>query len=128
MWITCGTTTCGSHVTLPHVDHMWFTCDIGSSNFTCESHVVFHMWFFRKGNQTYQLRNNNQKLYLPKPKTNFLKRSFPYRGAVSWNQILIEKLPIMEIPETSISSFKRLIDGLCMYLNWEVIPLNHTFM
>ena len=27
-------------------------------------------------NQTYQLRNN-QKLYLPKPKTNFLKRSFP---------------------------------------------------
>ncbi len=32
-------------------------------------------------NQTYQLRNNNQKLYL----TNFLKRSFSYRGAVSWN-------------------------------------------
>ena len=33
-------------------------------------------------NQTYQLRHNHQKLYLPKPKTNFLKRSFPYRGAV----------------------------------------------
>ena len=63
-------------------------------------------------NQTYQLRNNNQKLYLPKPKTNFLKRSFSYRGAVSWNQILMGKLPIMEIPETSISSFKRLIDGM----------------
>jgi hypothetical protein len=29
-------------------------------------------------NQTYQLRNNHQKLYLPKPKTNFLKRSFSY--------------------------------------------------
>jgi hypothetical protein len=53
-------------------------------------------------NQTYQLRNNHQKLYLPKPKTNFLKRSFSYRGAVSWNQILMEKLPIIEIPETSI--------------------------
>ena len=37
-------------------------------------------------NQTYQLRHNHQKLYLPKPKTNFLKRSFPYRGAVLWNQ------------------------------------------
>jgi hypothetical protein len=58
-------------------------------------------------------RNNHQKLYLLKPKTNFLKRSFSYRGAVSWNQILMEKLPIIEIPETSISSFKRLIDGLC---------------
>jgi hypothetical protein len=44
-------------------------------------------------NQTYQLRNNHQKLYLPKPKTIFLKRSFSYRGAVSWNQILMEKLP-----------------------------------
>jgi hypothetical protein len=50
---------------------------------------------------------------LPKPKTNFLKRSFSYRGALSWNQILMEKLPIIEIPETSISSFKRVIDGLC---------------
>ena len=71
---------------------------------------MFHV----SDNQTYQLRNNNQKLYLPKPKTNFLKRSFSYTGAVSWNQILMEKLPIMEIPETSISSFKRLIDGLCI--------------
>ena len=62
---------------------------------------------------TMQLRNNHQKLYLPKPKTNFLKRSFSYRGAVSWNQILMEKFPIIEIPESSISSFKRLIDGLC---------------
>ena len=70
---------------------------------------MFHVFV----NQTYQLQNNHQKLYLPKPKTNFLKRSFSYRGAVSWNQILMEKLPIIEIPETSISSFKRLIDGLC---------------
>ena len=70
--------------------------------------------FYVSVNQTYQLRNNNQKLYLPKPKTNFLKRSFSYRGAVSWNQFLMQKLPTMEIPETSISSFKRLIDGLCI--------------
>ena len=56
MWITCeiGTTTCGSHVILLHVDHMWnnhmwFTCDIT----TCGSHVILvvpishvnHMWF-----------------------------------------------------------------------------------
>ena len=41
-------------------------------------------------NQTYQLRNNHPKLYLPKPKTIFLKRSFSYTGAVSWNQMLME--------------------------------------
>ena len=79
-------------------------------------------------NQTYQLPNNHPKLYLPKPKTIFLKRSFSYTGAVSWNQMLMEKLPITKIPETSISSFKRLIDGLIVFLNWEVILPNHTFM
>ena len=42
-------------------------------------------------NQTYQ--HNHQKRYLPKPKTNFLKRSFPYRGAVLWNQVLTGKFP-----------------------------------
>ena len=69
MWITCGISTCESHVILLHVDHMWnwnnhmwitcgshvillhvdhmwnnhmwFTCDIT----TCGSHVV-HMWYW----------------------------------------------------------------------------------
>ena len=65
-------------------------------------------------NRTHQLRHNYQKLYLPKPKTNFLKQSFPYRGAVLWNQVIAEKLPLTKIPETSIRSFKKLIEDLCI--------------
>lgn len=38
----------------------------------------------------------DQKLCLAKPKTTFLERSFFYRGAVSLNQILMEKLPLTE--------------------------------
>ena len=38
--------------------------------------------FFKKSeNCNYSLRSNNIKLSLPKPKTNFLKRSFSYRAA-----------------------------------------------
>jgi hypothetical protein len=48
-------------------------------------------------NKTYQLRNNDQKLYEPKLTTIFLKRSFSHRVAVSWNQILMEKHPITKI-------------------------------
>ena len=35
----------------------------------------------------YNLRSSNYDLWLPLPKTNFLKRSFSYRGAVAWNQL-----------------------------------------
>ena len=35
----------------------------------------------------YNLRGSNYDLQLPLPKTNFLKRSFPYRGAIAWNQL-----------------------------------------
>ena len=43
---------------------------------------------FNKCNNTnYNLRSNNTKLSLPKPKTNFLKRSFPYRATKSWNEL-----------------------------------------
>ena len=34
----------------------------------------------------YNLRGSNYDLQLPLPKTNFLKRSFSYRGAMAWNQ------------------------------------------
>ena len=33
------------------------------------------------------LRGSNYDLQLPLPKTNFLKRSFSYRGAMAWNQL-----------------------------------------
>ena len=35
----------------------------------------------------YNLRGSNYHLQLPLPKTNFLKRSFSYRGAMAWNQL-----------------------------------------
>ena len=64
-------------------------------------------------NQTYQLRYNHQNLYLPKPKINFLKQNFSYRGAVLWNRVLTGKFPSTKIPETFIRSFKKLIKDLC---------------
>ena len=42
--------------------------------------------FIKCNNDNYYLRNNNSKLALPKPKTNFFKRSFSYRAAQGWNQ------------------------------------------
>ena len=63
-------------------------------------------------NDDYQLRSNNLKIYLPKPKTHFLKSSFSYRGAVSW--IKIQLAILQEFNECqSVVSFRRL---LCNYL------------
>ena len=38
----------------------------------------------------YHLRNTATDLTLPKPKREFLKKSFKYSGAVLWNQLPIE--------------------------------------
>ena len=35
----------------------------------------------------YNLRGSNYDFQLPLPKTNFLKRSFSYQGAMAWNQL-----------------------------------------
>jgi hypothetical protein len=35
----------------------------------------------------YNLRNFENKLNLPKPRTNYLKRSFQYSGVVLWNSL-----------------------------------------
>ena len=42
-------------------------------------------------NENYELRNNNVKLALSKPKTNAMKRSFSYYGAVTWNNQNLEE-------------------------------------
>ena len=64
--------------------------------------------FFKKSeNSNYSLRSNNVKLLLPKPKTHFLKRSFSYRAAKGWNELLDE---ITEnIQNFSLPYFKRLL-------------------
>ena len=56
-------------------------------------------------NNNYNLRSNQTKLKLPKPKTNFLKRSFSYRAAKSWNELPSETTASYN--NLSILSFKR---------------------
>ena len=42
--------------------------------------------FNLNSNTSHELRSNNPYLHLPKPRTDFLKKSFSYQGAVSWNK------------------------------------------
>ena len=58
-------------------------------------------------NSHFSLRNNKIEFSLAKPNTNFLKKSFSYRGAASRNS-----LPSFLLQETfdySIASFKKKI-------------------
>jgi hypothetical protein len=65
--------------------------------------------FTRCQNNNYNLRSNQTKLALPKrrakPKTNFLKKSFSYRAAKSWNELSSET--IENHNELSILSFYK---------------------
>ena len=63
--------------------------------------------FTKCHNEKYSLRSNNNKLLLQKPNTNFLKRSFSYRAAKSWNELPDEITG--DINTLSIASFKRRI-------------------
>ena len=67
---------------------------------------------FRKKYETHQnntlnLRNSETDLMLAKPKTEFLKRTFGYRGATLWDN-LPQELKLAE----SVSSFKRQIQQI----------------
>ena len=53
-------------------------------------------------NRDYDLRSNDNDLALPKPKTNFLKRSFRYSAAKLWNS-----LPSEVKEASSLYQFKR---------------------
>ena len=56
----------------------------------------------------YSLRDSDNKLIVPQPRTEYLKRSFSYSGALLWNS-LSGYLRSM----SSISSFKKGIDEFC---------------
>ena len=43
-----------------------------------------------EGDSPYDLRSRETDLVLPKPKKEFLKRSFKYNGAIHWNNLSIE--------------------------------------
>ena len=62
-------------------------------------------FFTRCENSNYSLRSNNVKLSLPKPRTNFLKRSFSYRAAQGWNELSDEVTN--NIQDLSLPDFKR---------------------
>ena len=64
---------------------------------------------------SFDLRDASQKLYLPKPRTDYLKRSFSYSGASLWND-----LPEDIRTTTSLSNFKRRID------KWLSVSDSHT--
>ena len=55
-------------------------------------------------NREYNLRSNDSDLALPKPKTNYFKRSFRYSGAVLWNS-----LPSEAKKASSLYQFKRIM-------------------
>ena len=63
--------------------------------------------FSKCNNDNYYLRSNNSKLALPKPKTNFLKRSFSYRAAQGWNEL--PNSITENFDELSLSAFKQRI-------------------
>jgi len=42
---------------------------------------------FNKYDPPYNLRNSENKLTVPLPRTNFLENSFSYNGAVIWNSL-----------------------------------------
>ena len=57
-----------------------------------------------EGDSPYDLRNRETDLVLPKPKKEFLKRSFKYNGAMHWSNLSIEAKSA-----DSVYSFKRII-------------------
>jgi hypothetical protein len=63
-------------------------------------------------NDNYNLRSNQTKLNLPKPKKNFLKRRFSYRATKCWNfHVKPKKITIifqlLYVVQTAITSFIR---------------------
>ena len=55
---------------------------------------------------SYDLRDIENKLFVPKPRTDYLKRSFGYSGAVLWNSLPSELRSIQ-----TLTTFKRGLEG-----------------
>ena len=59
---------------------------------------------FSQRHSVYNLRDSEGKLTLPKPNTNYLKRSFSYSGAMLWNNF-----PKCLKNAVSVNNFKQII-------------------
>ena len=55
----------------------------------------------------YELRNRDKNVVLPKPKTEYLKKSFKFSGAKLWND-----LPMRAKMQNTLQSFKRELPAL----------------
>ena len=71
-----------------------------------KSAPLYLQQMFTDYSATYNLRNCDRKVCLPKPNTDYLKRSFSYSGAMLWNS-----LPEQARKATSINTFAKEIDG-----------------
>ena len=52
-----------------------------------EQAPVYLQNLFHERSTDYDLRNSFHKLTLPRPRTNYLKQSFSYSGALLWNSL-----------------------------------------
>ena len=59
---------------------------------------------FSKRDSVYSLRDSENKVNVPLPRTNYLKNSFSYSGAITWNN-----LPCEARLAESLSAFKNLL-------------------
>lgn len=57
---------------------------------------------FRLKNSPYDLRQDKHHLYLPKPRTEFMKKTIAYNGARLWNS-----LPANTKGQKTVSSFRK---------------------
>ena len=58
----------------------------------------------------HNLRGSNHKLFVPRPLTESLKKSFSYRGATQWNDI-----PVAHARAQSVAEFNSKIRTICEY-------------
>ena len=98
-------------------DHNWKPIEVDLKNretvmtfkvLTGQGPDYLQQLFTECNNDNYSLRSNNTKLALPKPRTNFLKRSFSYRAAMSWNELSNDITE--DFCELSVNAFKRRLD------------------
>ena len=65
---------------------------------------VYLQNLFSQRHSVYNLRDSEGKLTIPKPSTNYLKRTFSYSGAMLWNN-----MPKSLKNAASVNRFKQLI-------------------
>ena len=70
----------------------------------CSPLYLQNLFYMTSEIHSYNLRGTRFDLQLPKPKTNFLKRSFSYRGAKTWNDLSNDTREL-----SSLSTFKNAI-------------------